>query len=546
MLRNLEYGLQKFRHNEKRSMNLKFLVTGMLAFVLVAEAGAAQTRQRSTTTTSKSKPKPKPAPRRKPKPKPKPAPVETAPKIEPEPVIDFEPPKPKIVEPDLTKLRNDKEAVISVFGQRDQDDINKRYGNQEFNQRITEILFATLRDFLRENKNRCDLDLVSRFEKRLESEGLPHTESALSDYLKLLRVQDSIDDVFYDILSASLKDYQGLRTLDTSRAPKRVSARAHKLEETNPIKELYSNFDTFPDDTDLCAFQEFIYLKNNFLDEKGNKPKNPLKILGDLNRKALELNVINLDSYHRLEFLRTKSQLEHRYVFLRDYLKIIFFAKNQMVPRNHVYKPIKIEDEDRFSSERVKRFSRLTRRKILYRKYNETQIILLAQVMQKASRRMGTDVDTESGVPYIIQEFKVLEEDGQQRTYVERLELDPQSQFNFARRLLRKDILDLQMMDTFNQLTITYQDVVMAAFETGYITIEDINYVVRYDDLWNPATSKFERIMGFVFKVSGYGTFFLPPPWNVVGTLALGIVEGLVEQKLSTGADNDNPATFIE
>lgn len=217
-----------------------------------------------------------------------------------------------------------------------------------------------------------------------------------------------------------------------------------------------------------------------------------------------------------------------------------------MVSVSKGYKPINLDDEDKFSSERLKRFSKLTRRKILYRKYTETQIIMLAQVLQKASRRMGVDVDTESGTPYITQEFSVLQPNGERTTYVERFDLDPQSQFNLARRLMRKDILDLQMMDTFQGLQITYDDVVSAAFETGYITIEDITYVVRYDDLWNPEISKWERVSGFVFKVAGYSSFFLPPPWNIVGTIAIGVVEGIVQKKFETGADNDNPATFIE
>lgn len=227
-------------------------------------------------------------------------------------------------------------------------------------------------------------------------------------------------------------------------------------------------------------------------------------------------------------------------------MKIILQAKNQMIPLKRTYKPIKLEDEDKFASERMKRFSKLTRRKLLYRKYDETQIIILAQIMQKASRRMGVDLDTESGTPYISQEFSVLQPNGERRTYVEKFDLDPQSQFNLARRLLRKDMLEAQMMDTFNGLKITYEDLVMAAFETGYITIEDISLVVRYDDLWNPETSKFERVSGFVFKIAGYTTFFLPPPWNIIGTIAIGVVEGIVEKKNSTGVENDNPATFIE
>lgn len=522
-------------------MKARLLVAHLLMILLILDAVAAPVRNHQST-------RPRPQTRKVPQKKPAQPTKPKLPDENPEPVVPVvivEPPKPKIVEPDVNKLRNDKEALISAFSKKDQESVLKKYPDHELGKKLSDILYGTMKNFLRENQNRCDLDFIARFERDLAGAGLANSESAVSDYLKLIRITDAIDDILYEILVSDLRDHHALGDLDLKKIPSRASSKSAKLTDSNNLKELYSNFTTFPDDVQLCAFQEFIFLKTHVVEESGKAPKDPLKLLGDLNRKAFEDSLIDLESFNKLEFLRTKSQLEHRYVFLRDYLKIIFQAKNQLVPKKQVYKPIRIEDEDKYSSERLKRFSRLTRRKILYRKYDETQIILLAQVLQKASRRMGTDVDTTSGVPYIVQEFKV-DEDGQQKTYVERIELDPQSQFNLARRLLRKDILDLQVMDTFNKLTITYQDVVMAAFETGYISVEDINYVVRYDDLWNPTTSRFERIMGFVMKVSGYATFFLPTPWNVVGTLALGVVEGLVDQKTKTGAENDNPATFIE
>lgn len=518
--------------------------------VLAAPARGSGTSPRRPVP---ARPQPKPAP--KPVARPTPKPAKPTPYLKTEVVWNDEviAPKPKavvpvtpvVVEPDLSKLKNDKEALISVFGDREIKDIQKRYPSPQERSRISEIFLSTMKTYLRENKSQCDLDFVSRFEKNLLKENLSKSPQLIPDSFKILRMENSIDDILYEILTATFTDLKGLSALNTTSTPNASARISQALEENNKISEIYANFENFPDDSKLCALQEFIYLKGQINDETGKKSKEPLKLMASLNRRAFELNAISLESYHKLEFLRTKSQLEKRYIFLRDYLKIIFHAKNQLLPKKAVYRPLKLEDEDKFSSERVKRFSRLTRRKILYRKYNETQIILLAKVLQKASRRMGTDVDTTSGVPYIMQEFK-YEEDGQERTYVERFNLDPQSQFNLARRLLRKDILDLQMMDLFNNLTVTHQDVVMAAYETGYISVEDINYVVRYDDLWNPETSRFERVSGFVFRVSGYATFFLPPPWNVIGTLALGVVEGLVDQKSKTGAQNDNPATFIE
>jgi hypothetical protein len=86
----------------------------------------------------------------------------------------------------------------------------------------------------------------------------------------------------------------------------------------------------------------------------------------------------------------------------------------------------------------------------------------------------------------------------------------------------------------------------MAALETGYISLEDIEYVVKYDDLWNPHKSDFEKIVGFVGTVAGVSTIFLPPPWNITASIAVGIIEGLVLSKNKNGARNDNPSTFIE
>jgi hypothetical protein len=170
----------------------------------------------------------------------------------------------------------------------------------------------------------------------------------------------------------------------------------------------------------------------------------------------------------------------------------------------------------------------------------------MAQVLQKASRRMGVDPDVISSRPVITQSFDVMGDDGIVRNYVEELELDSQSQFNLARRRMRKDILDLEAMDIFNGTRIFYDEVVMAAFETGYLTIEDIEYAIRYDDLWNPTKTRFDRISGFIFSFTGYATFFVPPPYNVTASLGLAIIQGIVNSNNVKGEDNDNAATFIQ
>jgi hypothetical protein len=447
---------------------------------------------------------------------------------------------------DVLKVRNDKEVMISAFNKRDRDRIVEKYHDKALRDQITNIFYDTLLNFLNARDNQCELRFIDVLTNELNRQGIASNEKSITDHLMMIRVYNGIDDIFFKILKDNVRDFYGLKNLNLKKTPSKLILKHEKLLANNDIKDLYSNFEEFPDEIDQCAFQEFTFIKNKVKDKNNLKAEKPLKEMGILNKKAFEDGIISLESYHKLEYLREDSSVSKKYVWMKDYLKIIFQAKNQMTPISRSYKPVSLDDEDKFSSERVRRFSKLTRRELLYKKYDENQIVLLSQILQKASRRMGVDADTESGRPYLSQEFSVLQPNGERRTYVERIDLDPQSQFNLARRLLRKDMVELQMMDMFNGLKITYEDVVMAGFETGYISIEDINYVVRYDDLWNPNITKFERVMGLVFKVAGYSTFFLPPPWNVVATIAIGIVDGIVEKRTSTGAENDNPATFIE
>jgi hypothetical protein len=447
---------------------------------------------------------------------------------------------------DVYKLRNDKEPLISSFNNKDREKVLKLYQDQSVRAKIAETFYETVFKFVNADNNQCDLNLQSLLKAAFKQEGFASNEEELESIFKLLRVYNNIDDILYEILSANNKVAHEIEKLDLAKKAPRAGKHT-ELYERNDIQDLFSNFSEFPDEIETCSFQEFTFILKKVRNDEGRRPKKPEKDLRKLMKKALEDKVISLESFHKLEYLRKRSEVSERLIFFRDYFKIVVQAKNKMVPLStSPQPPARIEEEDKFSSIKMRRFSKLTRRKLLYRKYDENQIVMLSQVLQKASRRMGVDVDTESGIPYVMQEFSVLEPNGERRTYVERIDLDPQSQFNFARRLLRKDMIEVQMMDLFNGLKVTYEDLVMAAFETGYVSFEDISYVVRYDDLWNPEISKFERVRGFVFRVAGYSSFFLPPPWNIVGTLAIGIVEGIVERKNSNGANNDNPATFIE
>lgn len=447
---------------------------------------------------------------------------------------------------DVKIIRNDKEPLVRVFSKRERLKVMEKFKDSPEAPVLTRLFYTTVQDMLNKNKALCELGLVQGFEQKLIEEKLATDEKSVEDYLKFLRSNNDIDDVLYLLVEAAYKDHFKIQKLNLKSSPG-TTLPSKELLEKNDINTFFTNFKSWPDEKDVCSYLEFAYIWGAIKSPEGkiSKSKRDKAFIQILN-EAYRTKLVSIETYNKLEFLNNKAKLDKRDLALKDYLRIVFTAKNKMQPINKTYEVKNIEDENDFTSERMKRFSNVTRRRNLYRKYDETQIILLSQIMQKASRRMGVDPDTKASIPTISQEFWVDLGNGEQQNYVETIELDPQSQYNLARRLLRKDMTELQMMDIFRNSVITHEDIVLASLETGYITLEDIEFVVKYDDLWNPSISKYQRISGFIFTVAGYSTFFLPPPWNITASIALGVIEGVVDNKLSNGAKNDNPATFIE
>lgn len=447
---------------------------------------------------------------------------------------------------EISKIKNDKEVVISFMWKEEIQRIKRKFSNIENNKNIINQFTSSLHSFLNKPDSHCEVSLISELVTGFENSNIAKTKEEALDVFKMLRLNNEIDDIMYEILEYLVSDYYSMGRINLTVKPIRnIFKDYNKKSEGYDLVELFKSFKSYPNESDSCAYVEYFKIRNqvgNYKDTISSK-NNDVK---DLAYIAYTKNILSLENYNKLNFLSQKSNIQERQIWLNDYLKIIFSAKNKMIPKNREYEVVKLDQENPFSTEMISRFSKVTRRKLLYRKYNEDQIIMIAQVMKKASQRMGVDADTKTSTPYLIQEFNILNQAGTAENYVERIELDTQDQFNLARKLLRKDMVALQMMETFQKVVITYEDLVMASLETGYISLDDLDYVTKYDELWNPKVSKFDRLMSMTFRVAGYATFFLPPPWNVTAALSLAIIDGIVDSKNINGASNDNPNTFIE
>lgn len=448
---------------------------------------------------------------------------------------------------DLKLLKNDKEVISRILSKKEKKNI---LIDEDSILKYKSSLYSSTKSLIRNNKTKCELNLISKFKANLAKDNFDSSKESINNYLKQLRMDNHIDDIYLEILLNLNTDYHSLRELNSK---KKVGFRALKKKssigilEANETKSLYRDFSNVEKDI-KCIYSRFSILK--YSTKLPNKQmlttKDRLETMRITNLAALKQEVITRDTFNAIEYLRKKSFITKRKIRLRDYYDIVFGAKNKMKTRNSEYSVTDINlEEEKFSTRKLRWYKKLTRRTKLYQKYDVTQIILMAQVLQKASRRMGTDPDVTANASVITQSFVMTNPDGTTENYVEKIELDAQSQYNLARKRMRKDIHDLQMMTTFLEKEIFYEEVVMAAFETGYVTIEDIDYVLKYDDLWNPSMTRFERITGYIFRFTGLSLFFVPPPFNVAATIGLTIVQGIVRKKSITGDDNDHAATFI-
>ena len=467
---------------------------------------------------------------------------------------------------DILLLRNDKEVKSVYFDFEDMKKIRTSYADTDFNDELRDIFYSSVYQFVETSKLRCELNLPSIFISNLESQKIGNGPKDIKLFAKILRANHHIDDFMYEFLVETSKDFYALKEIDAKKymitdkeikkffRPRDAASKAelrnyNKIRSVNDPSSLYSNFKSWPAEKDFCAYQEYNFIKSELVDPKKPKAnrlssKKKRELLHYLNLAALFEKRIDTKTFKKLDYLNNKSFLNRRYLRLEDYLNVVFKAKNKM-KTSDVVDVIDIEKENSFTTEKLGRFTSITRRKDLYEKYNETQIIMLAQVLRDASIRMGVDPDFETGVPYITQEFSFIDPNGERKNLVEKYEFTPLDQYNFARRRMRKDILDLEAMDIFNGQPIYYDEVITAAFETGYLTFEDIEYALRYDNLWNPTQTKFEVVSGYVFSFLGYASFFVPPPHNVTTSLVLAIAQNIVNSKIIKGEENDNPASII-
>ncbi len=184
-----------------------------------------------------------------------------------------------------------------------------------------------------------------------------------------------------------------------------------------------------------------------------------------------------------------------------------YLVKRKYVQRNAPVTGVGYSD---FVTERVKKLDGSLRQR-LYERFSETQIDLMANIVKKLATRLNVDRG----------EVNLFIED----ELVETIPLAPMEIYRMTIRLLRKEMLELNNSSLFQGNQFSYQDVITAAFEAGYVNGAEIEEIQRLEELWNPKKSIFQKLRFWIQTTVSVGTVLVPPPWNFLGVLALIVID---------------------
>jgi hypothetical protein len=355
----------------------------------------------------------------------------------------------------------------------------------------------------------CGQEVLTRFRRKLEHSGIPADPDAVLDLLILFRTSNRIDDLLLTILEEDLAVSEillstGKETLPGRRQIRHANDSIRSLE-LSPARwsELFAPFSGRRVSDPGCSFDDF----------------KTLTVLGRKLRSVLVSGVagghLEPDTYRLLSVYESEANTDR--LFLGDYLTRLLRTKNTESKGGSGASP--------FPSELLPDGSGLTRRMALYRNYDPIQIRMMTSVLKTCFQRLNANSS----------ELVFNRRDGSRDS----VPVSPMGQYFFARRLFLRDLDELARSVFFNGKRPSAEEVLTAALETGLIGPELIDPLLKLDDLYKPEVPKWKRVTDLALRLTGQASVFIPPPYNFVTSIALLLVEGLIEKKLRKPSQGD-------
>lgn len=414
---------------------------------------------------------------------------------------------------DVNLLANNKEAYSRELTKQDLRDTFNWSSHHPDANRLEYITKNALRDtfnVMESIDTTCDLGLVRRLEFDAIRYQIIKEHSEMVLFVQYLRITNLIDDLLLRILKDSLELNDEINKAADKRLPSRPFNLHTPLNRNLDYAKLYEKINKFPDDFNACTLDAVWEISTKL---KYKSDKDLYKQLSKLNYIAFKKDVISLRTFNKLESIRNKKALSWP-VYFKRYADVINNAKDKLAST-----PLP-KGDSHFPVEFVSRRDGLTQRGNLYRKYSSTQIMVLAQIIEKTAKRMDAKRTT-------IDWQYTDDPHGEHDIYV----LSPMEQYRLAIKMLRKDMAEVMRSETFTNTIVDYDHIISAAYETGFVKPDELEYVLKFEEFWNPKNPRWKAYAQFAFSLAGTASYYLPPPWNFIG--AIGLV--LTQTKLLNG-----------
>jgi hypothetical protein len=345
----------------------------------------------------------------------------------------------------------------------------------------------------------CDLGLIKELHQNALKLRVIEDSQELSWFINYLRSSSLIDDLLLRLMKSSLATWKEIETRKGYKLPVRPINLYTRLNSGIKLKDFFDPINKNPDDQQSCTVDAFITMVSKLSFK--NREMRDLE-LHKLHYRGVREKIIDLETFNKLEALRKTNVLDWP-IYLKRYADVINNAKDKLTKKPEA------KSESTFPVEYVSKRERMTQRSFLFQNFTSTQVMMLAQIIQKTAKRMDakqTSIQWDYNDP-----------SGEREIYV----LAPMEQYRAALKMLRKDMAEIMRSEAFKNTPLDYDHLIAAAYETGIVKSEDLDYVLKFEEFWNPKTPKWQAYARFAFSLAGTATFYFPPPWNVLGAIGL-------------------------
>lgn len=357
----------------------------------------------------------------------------------------------------------------------------------------------------------CEPLLLSRLQAALSARGLAADADAVRFALLLLREKNAIDDLALLPLLAAHPAWTKVGYRETEWTKTDSEGRVAVLD---------------------CPTDQYLQLVGAVKTAKGRKMKRK-----DLREKVDSLAKDKNDQGGarylavQIEWLRALEAANYdgeTSFSLGPVLSQVADAKDSSPRADPTDKPTKV------MSKKKKKTGGLSNRLALYAKYNSLQINMLADEFKKFTERM----DLLTAEASVVIKYKDGRED-------EVYNLSPQEQYRMAAKMLHKEIEELKLSGIFAGKSPTFDDVIVASVETGFIHASELDAAMGVDDVWNPKVSGWTKFVSILKKYGSTALVLIPTPYTFWASLAITLAETLISKKTSGPGEADDHGISI-